>query len=58
MDFKKACTGRESGVVIGRFPKVEFSRGFLIEQRAKHWALLCRRFVNTRVCAALVRTLA
>ena len=29
-DFKKASMGRENGVVIGRFPKVEVSRGFLI----------------------------
>ena len=48
IDFKKACTGRERGVVNGRFPKVEVLRGFLIEQRAKHWASLCHRFENTR----------
>ena len=29
-------------MVTCRFPKIEGSRGFLVEQRAKHWAELCQ----------------
>ena len=41
-DSKKAHTDRNRGVVTCRFPKIEGSRGFLGEQRPKHWAELCQ----------------
>ena len=35
-------TGEKVGVVTCRFIMIERSRGFLVEQRAKHWAELCQ----------------
>ena len=42
-------TSRERVVVTCRFLNIEVLRGFLVERRAKLWALLCHRFGNTRV---------
>ena len=46
--LKKGWHKRRRVVVVCRFPKIEGPIGFLIEQRAKHWAELCHRFENTR----------
>ena len=50
-DFKKARTDRERGMVT----KIEGSREFLVEQRAKHWAEFARIWEH-QGAAALVQT--
>ena len=39
---KKGPQKQRRVVATSRFPKIEGSIGFLIEQRAKHWAELCQ----------------
>ena len=56
--LKKACIEEQVGVVTCRSPKIEGSRGFLVEQRAKRRAELCHRFENTRKRLLLSRMLA
>ena len=38
--LKRPAQAEKEGVVTCRVPKIEGSRGFLVEQRAKHWAEL------------------
>ena len=40
--YKGQQRKRRWGVVTCWFPKIEGPRGFLIEQKAKHWAELCQ----------------
>ena len=61
-DFKKSRMRREGEVVIGRFPKIEGSIGFLIGQRVRHfgrirlgrWLEIC----FNKDCSIIPRSLA